>query len=307
MNHCELFIQYLKTEKRYSKHTLSSYQTDLKQFFKFCEQHAGKIPLGSISHRLIRKWIVSLLEAGLTTRSVNRKISTLKSFFKYLLRHNQISHNPLEKVSTPKTGKRLPAFVSEKGLKLLLSESTREVFAENFAGLRDRLIVELLYSTGLRLSELIGLKHNDIDWHRQLIGVTGKGNKQRQIPIPTQLPHTLKKYEQAKSTQFAGHPPSQHLLVSDKGNKLYPKLVYRKVHLYLSLISNNAQKSPHTLRHSFASHLLNHGADLNAIKKLLGHTTLAATQVYTHNSFEHLKSIYQKAHPRAANYKEDTL
>lgn len=235
------------------------------------------------------------MEKDFSSLSVNRKISTLKTFFKFLLRENNIKSNPMDKVISPKSSKKLPSFVEEAQIIKLLDEFS---FGDDFAGVRNKTIIEMFYNTGIRLSELIGIKHQDVDINNNTIKVLGKRNKERILPLQVSFIKSLRQYMEIKTSQF---PELQHdcFFVTDKGNKMYEKFVYRIVNKYLNFVTTIEKKSPHILRHTFATHMLNHGADLNTIKELLGHANLAATQVYTHNTFEKLKSIYKQAHPRA--------
>jgi len=252
---------------------------------------------GNADHFMIRSWLASLLDQSLSTRSVNRKIATLRSFYKYLLRKNVITVNPMLKVTAPKNAKPLPTFVKEQEMNRLMEDI---VFNEDFEGCRDKLIIQLFYTTGIRRAELINLRIDDINPKTMTIKVLGKRNKERIIPFPQSLTGTLEKYfshrEQLLSELKTSNP---FLFITGKGKQIYPKLVYRIVHKNLAYVSTNSKKSPHTLRHSFATSLLNHGADLNAVKELLGHANLTATQIYTHNTLGKLKYIYKHAHPRA--------
>lgn len=292
--HINSFLEYLQHERRYSKHTLLAYKTDLKQFEEFLKNAFEIEDLNKTTAAQIRSWIVLLLENKTTPRSVNRKLSSLKSFFKYLLQEELISKSPLLKISILKTPKKLPVFLEEQSTAKLFSG---EYFSNDFAGERDKLILEILYSTGIRLSELINLSENNIDFQRGTIKVLGKRNKERIIPVSQALANTLYSYINSKSKVFKSMDHN-FLMVSDKGEKLYPKFVYQKVNYYLGFISTASKKSPHVLRHTFATHMLNHGADLNAIKELLGHSSLSATQVYTHNTIQKLKDIHKRSHPK---------
>ncbi len=286
------FINFLQFEKRYSSHTITSYQNDLGQFEAFLKEVYTIDAFARVEHLHIRSWIVDLMDQNISTRSVNRKISTLKTFFKFLLKKGEIDKNPLVKVISPKTEKKLPEFVAEKQIHALLNDIP---FTDDFAGLRDKVILELLYATGMRLSELIGLTDDKIDWRKGSFKVLGKGNKERIIPVDKKLLELIEAYVHLRDQEFG---TSTALLVTDKGKPLYPKFVYRRVREALNKVTTLDKKSPHVLRHTFATLLLNEGADLNAIKELLGHASLAATQVYTHNSVEKLKEIHKKAHPR---------
>ena len=289
------FLQYIQYEKRCSLHTLTSYQTDLVQFEQFLDTvYEYKTP-ESATFPMIRSWIVSLVEEKKSPVSINRKIATLRTFYKYLQKKGTISTDPMLKVKALKVNKALPQFVDEQSLNQLLD--TFE-FSDDFAGLRDRLVMELLYGTGIRLAEMMHLQEPDIHAYEQTIKVTGKRNKQRVIPISKRLIDLIDKYKFVKKNTFLNNP-SSFLIVTDNGDKIYPMMVYRIVRKYLDLVTTVEKRSPHVLRHTFATHLLNKGADLNAIKDLLGHSSLAATQVYTHNSLEKLKTIFEQAHPKA--------
>lgn len=292
----DLFLAYLQFEKRFSSHTIKAYQTDLVQFNAFLQETYAIKQTNAIDHQHIRAWIIQLLEKQLTPRSINRKLSTLKSFFQFLMKKGKLEKNPMLKVIAPKVGKRLPAFVEEAPLKELLEDVP---FGDDFIGIRDRLIMDLFYQTGIRRSELIQLQIADIDFQGQAIKVLGKGNKERLIPINRDLRLQIEKYLALRKTTFPNILELGQLFLTKKGKPLYPKLVYNLVKGYLSIVTTQEARSPHILRHSFATHLSNNGADLNAIKELLGHSSLAATQVYTHNSIERLKQIYQQAHPKA--------
>jgi len=285
------FFNYLQFEKRYSPHTLISYKSDLEQFTIFCKLEFGLINISEADYNLIRAWIVSLANGDLETKSINRKLACLKSYYKFLLKRGLIASNPAQRVKTPKLKKRLPIFVEEKHMVDLLDSI---VFPDSFEGARDKLIVELLYGTGMRLAELIGLKENDISFFDSSIKVRGKGNKERIIPMHKQVQLAIENYNKLKSLTFLHQSEADYLICTDKGEKAYSMMVQRVVKKYLSLVSNAEKK-----RHSFATHMLNRGADLNAIKELLGHSSLAATQVYTHNSLDRLKSVFKQAHPKA--------
>ena len=284
------FIIYLSSEKRFSEHTVKSYTTDLKQFTTFlADEFQITDDIDEVRFQIIRTWIASLLEKGVNPRSVNRKISTLKSYFKFLIREGVIVENPMMKVVAPKSKKRLPVFIEEYQIESLLNEVQ---FEGGFIGERNKLIIELFYVTGIRLSELINIKISDIDFQNQLIKVLGKRNKERLIPLSSSVLVGLSNFiEKNQQNQF--------LFTNLDGKKLYTKLVYRLVNKCIGEISSVNKKSPHILRHTFATHMLNNGADINAIKELLGHANLSATQVYTHNTIEKLKTVYKQAHPRA--------
>jgi integrase/recombinase XerC len=299
------FIQYIKFEKRYSPHTVSAYQSDIEQFLLFINPPDSSIPVthpSQISHHDIRNWMVTLMDNKLLARSVNRKIATLRKYFKFLLQEGEITTNPTSRITAPKVPKNLPTVVDSDKLTGMLDgvmdAGETPLFGNNFAGLRDKLVIEMLFGTGMRLAEITGIKEVDIDLYEKTVKVLGKRNKQRIIPLNTELVHLLKQYIEAKKSENFNNK-SLTLLVTNKGADAYPKLIYLIVQKYLSHISTQNKKSPHVLRHTFATSLLNKGADLNAIKELLGHANLSATQIYTHNSVERLKSIYKQAHPKA--------
>lgn len=290
-----VFLKYLELEKRFSAHTIKAYQSDLLQFFAYLEETYSLTSILEVRHFHIRAWVVELMQNKITPRSINRKLSTLKTYFKFLKRRKEIQENPMLKVIAPKVGKRLPVVVKEIELENLFEKIN---FGEGYAAVRDEMIMEMLYSTGMRRSELINLTPNDLDFFNNQVKVLGKGNKERLIPFARPLADRLKNYLEIRNDEF-GLSTTESLFLTEKGKKMYPKLVYNLVKKYLSQITTVEQRSPHVLRHSFATHLSNNGADLNAIKELLGHSSLAATQVYTHNSIEKLKKVYQQAHPKA--------
>ena len=291
----DLFFKYLAFEKRYSPHTLLSYQTDLGQFMAYLAQTYQLSDPAAADHAIIRSWIVTLVQKDLDPRTVTRKIACLRSYYKFLMQQGRISKNPTLRLKPPKTAKKLPAFVPQEAFNIFLDAFA---FEDTLEGIRDKLILELLYGTGIRLAELIGISEADLNLATKTVKVTGKGNKERLVPLNDSLLATLQQYREKKKTAFPDNN-TEKLLVTTKALPLYPKLVYRIVKRYINLVSTSEKASPHVLRHSFATHLLNNGADLNAIKDLLGHASLAATQVYTHNSIEKLKSIFDKAHPKA--------
>jgi integrase/recombinase XerC len=290
------FLDYIAYEKRYSQNTLNAYRSDLDQFNVFISEQYNLDNISGADHQVIRSWIVSMMENGHTSRTVNRKITTLKSYFRFLVKEGLISENPMSRVIAPKTSQRLPAFVEQESMDTLFNNID---FGEGYPAERDRMIMELFYSTGMRLSELIGLKDEDIDLVKYSVKVTGKRNKQRIIPFSKNLATLLDGYMEAKRKAFTGGTQESFLFYTNKGEKLYPRMVQRIVHHYLDQVTTISKRSPHVIRHTFATHMLNNGADLNAIKEILGHANLAATQVYTHNTIEKLKSIYKQAHPRA--------
>jgi integrase/recombinase XerC len=289
------FLQYIQYEKRCSPHTLTSYRADLAQFSLYLNNFYECKEVENATFLMVRSWIVSLVEEKKNALSVNRKIATLRTFFKFLLRKGVIINDPMLKIKALKAPKPLPQFVDETSLNQLLD--TFE-FTDDFSGYRDRLLMELLYGTGIRLSEMIELEENEVNLYEQIIKVTGKRNKQRIIPISKRLSKLIEDYLVRKKSNFNNNATTL-LIVTDTGDKSYPMMVYRIVKKYLNLATTIEQRSPHILRHTFATHLLNKGADLNSIKDLLGHSSLAATQVYTHNSLEKLKTIFEQAHPKA--------
>jgi integrase/recombinase XerC len=289
------FIDYLKFEKRYSEHTIRSYHDDLIQFFEFIQNQFGNISLPEISSPFVRSWFASLKEQKLTAKSINRKISSLKSFFKYQMRVGLLEQTPMSNIISPKVSKRLPVYVEQNDIHTLFSYIE---FPDDWKGQTDKLLLIIFYNTGMRLSELVNIRENQIDYSNRSIKVLGKGNKERIIPLSPELVNQIKKYHNNKRKQLEKFD-SAFLLVNEKGKKLYTKYVYLAVKKYLTAITTIDKKSPHVLRHTFATHLTNSGADLNSVKELLGHSSLAATQVYTHNTIEKLKDIYKKAHPKA--------
>lgn len=295
VKHIDDFLSHLKFQKRYSQHTLLSYENDLRSFVDFIEVQYGAMPLDAVRSAMVRSWLASLKESGMVSKSINRKISALKSFFKFQLRQGLLVSSPMAGIIAPKIGKRLPQYVEQEQIETLF---TRVEFPDDWHGQTDRLILELLYQTGMRRAELIGLRESHIDHHYDQLKVLGKGNKERIIPVSRELITAIRDYIRQKQEKIPG-ADRQVLLVRPDGKKLYPRYVYNVVNAYLSLITTIDKKSPHILRHSFATHLTNRGADLNAVKELLGHSSLAATQVYTHNSIDKLKEVYKRAHPKA--------
>ncbi|MBL0144564.1 MAG: tyrosine-type recombinase/integrase [Chitinophagaceae bacterium] len=293
--HLHQFIQYLQFQKRYSQHTVLSYQTDLLAFFDYLQIQFATNNLSEIKPSFIRSWLAQLKEQGLQAKSINRKISSLKSFFKYQLKQQTITVSPMAIVVSPKVNKRLPSFIEEKDTNTLFSYVD---FPDTWAGKTDRLILQLLYNTGMRRAELLELKESQIDKYNSSIKVLGKGNKERIIPVSKEVITIADEYVIAKMKNIKVVDAGV-LLVNEKGKKLYPKYLYNVVKKYLTLVTTLKKRSPHVLRHTFATHLMNNGADLNAVKELLGHSSLAATQIYTHNTIEKLKDIHKKAHPKA--------
>jgi integrase/recombinase XerC len=288
------YLDYLKFAKRYSKHTVISYQTDLISFFDYVLTQYGETPLNQLSHIYIRSWLASLKDEGLTSKSINRKISSLKSFFKYQLKTGTIKQTPMVKIVSPKNEKRLPNFVADKDIKTLFEHVE---FPDTWQGQTERLLMLLFYNTGMRLSEVINLKDSQVNFASQALKILGKGNKERIVPVSPEILKEIKIYQQARNSLIINRPDL--LLMTEKGKPLAARSVYSSVKKYLSLVTTIEKRSPHVLRHTFATHLMNNGADLNAVKELLGHSSLAATQVYTHNTIEKLKNIYKKAHPKA--------
>jgi integrase/recombinase XerC len=287
------FLKNIESRKAYSEHTVVSYAADLKKFEAFCKETKQSSNPDYADSKLIRKWISSLKQSGLASRTVNRKIAALKSYYAYLLRNGLIEANPVENISNLRANKMLPDFIKQEALDLLLDG---QYFPDDFEGIRDRLIIEMLYATGMRRAEIIDLSISDIDMAQSRILVSGKGQKQRIVPYPSQLNARIKAYLELRKQHT---PEDTHFFITKKGKAAYPKLIYRSVRKYLVYITELKKKSPHILRHTYATHLLNNGADINAVKELLGHAGLSATQVYTHNTFERLTQIYKQAHPRA--------
>ncbi len=289
------FLNYIQFEKRYSQHTIISYQTDLLSFLDYLQVTYGGIDLNDLSHIYIRSWLASLKDAGMSAKTINRKISTLRSFFKYAIKMGLLDKTPMIKISAPKNEKRLPHFISENDISTLLNHVD---FGDDWKGKTDRLIIFLFYNTGIRLSELINLKVDGIDFSNNTIKVLGKGNKERVIPISAELIKEIKYYLEAKAKLSHKMQPPE-LFINEKNKKLASRTVYTSIEKWLSLVSTIEKRSPHVMRHTFATHLMNNGADLNAVKELLGHSSLASTQVYTHNTIDKLKKVYKQAHPKA--------
>lgn len=293
----ESFINYLRFEKRYSEHTVTAYETDLKQFGEYLESVEPGLEMTGADGDLIRGWLAELLEKGMSPSSVNRKLSSLKSFYIYLLRSSVIDTDPSRLVSGPKAGKRLPGFVREKEMERLfdLMESERD----GFAGWRDYIVVSLFYETGIRCSELTGLTDADVDFYNGCLKVTGKRDKQRIVPFGKRLSENIWSYMEVRDREFAGSEGCGRLVVSDRNTGLRHGEVYELVKKQLRRVVTMKKCSPHVLRHSFATAMLNHGADIETVKELLGHESVATTQIYTHTTFEELKKEYKQAHPRA--------
>ena len=289
------FLNYLAFQKRYSRHTVISYQNDLTAFFDFVTVEYNSPQLREISAAIVRSWLASLKQDKAASKTINRKISTLKSFFKYQLKMGLVEASPVASVSSLKISRRLPSFIEQNDMERLFSSVD---FPQTWEGRTHRLLLMIFYQTGMRLSELINLKESQIDKSNGAIKVLGKGNKERVIPVSNALLGEIGSYLEAKR-KFFRESTGIHLLISDKGKSLYPKYAYNIVKRYLGFVSTNERKSPHVLRHSFATHLTNNGADINAIKELLGHSSLASTQIYTHNSIDKLKEAHKLAHPKS--------
>ncbi len=291
--HLNLFYNYIQHEKRFSINTLTAYKTDLLQYFVYVEasDHASFTDVF-----LIRSWIVQLMDQKMDPRSVKRKITSLKTYFRFLIRENLIKDNPMSKIQSPKLAKKLPTIVREENISSLLD--SQDFFGTDFTGIRDKLVIEILFGTGLRLAELLSIKETDINWYESSVKILGKRSKERIVPLNKELVLLTKQYISVKKNESFDNNSSK-LIVTNTGSDAYAKLIYRIVQKYLSFITTQNKRSPHVLRHTFATSLLNNGADLNAIKELLGHSNLSATQIYTHNSVEKLKQIYKQAHPKA--------
>lgn len=291
----ESFLKFLQYEKRYSLHTILSYKNDLNQLILYLSDAEQNNDIAFTNHKIIRGWITHLISNGYSTKSVARKISTLKSYYKFLMREGFIETNPMNKVLSPKIEKKLPVFLEQESFNDFLD--TFE-YSNDFEGIRNRLILEMFYATGIRCSELINLETKNIDEDNCAIKVNGKRNKERIIPYSPALSLLIKKYGQQRS-KILMEIPNEFFFITKKGKPIYSRLAYRVVNQFLQYASTIEKKSPHILRHTYATHILNNGADLNAVKELLGHANLSATQIYTHNTFEKLKNSYKQAHPRA--------
>lgn len=293
------FQQYLSLEKRYSKHTLLSYQTDLDQLCTFLQNQYELNSWEEVEPVFLRSWLAELVGDGLTEATIRRKISSVRSFFRFLERRYGYTTGHAKVLTLPKLPQRLPTVVREKELEFLFETVA---FPDSYDGHRDRTILELFYTGGLRRAELIGITLDDLDFERMTIRIKGKGNKVRMLPLTRYMRGFLEHYLQVRADHWQG-VSERALFLTAKGKPLYPKAVYRIVNRYLSVVSNEKKRSPHVLRHSFATHLTDSGADINAVKELLGHSSLAATQIYTHNSIEKLKKSYLQAHPKARKTK----
>lgn len=288
------FLDYLRYERNYSEKTVLAYGEDISQLQEFAQEEIGEFNPLEVKPELVREWIVSLMDQGYTSTSVNRKLSSLRSFYKYLLRQGEVSVDPLRKITGPKNKKPLPSFLKESEMNKLLDDTD---FGEGFKGCRDRLIIEMFYATGMRLSELIGLDDKDVDFSASLLKVTGKRNKQRLIPFGDELKETMLEYVDIRNEMISGR--SDAFFVRENGERLYKNLVYNLVKRNLSKVVTLKKRSPHVLRHTFATTMLNNDAELGAVKEFLGHSSLATTEIYTHTTFEELKKVYKQAHPRA--------
>ena len=288
------FLDYLRYERNYSEKTVLAYGEDISQLKEFAQDEIGEFNPIEVKPELIREWIVSLMDKGYTSTSVNRKLSSLRSFYKFLLKRGEVVVDPLRKITGPKNKKPLPFFLKENEMDKLLDETD---FGEGFKGCRDHLIIEMFYATGMRLSELIGLDDVDVDFSASLLKVTGKRNKQRLIPFGEELKEEMRKYVDVRNGQI--QKVSDAFFVKENGERLYKNLVYNLVKRNLSKVVTLKKRSPHVLRHTFATTMLNNEAELGAVKELLGHSSLATTEIYTHTTFEELKKVYKQAHPRA--------
>lgn len=297
MTEREQFIQYLRYEKRYSPHTVSAYEQDLAQLSEYLSEQFLLTSLVEVNGGMIRSWMVDQADKQQSNRTINRKLSSFKAFFRFLKKKGLIAESPMLMIQSPKVPKRLPTFVESEKMDLLF---TPDMFPDDFSGRRDEMILSLLYASGMRLSELIGLRERDVDFDRMTLKVLGKRNKERFIPIGPNLKKELLAYLEIKHKRFPlVDTKDDFLIVTNTGTRAYAKMIYRITHHYISAVTTQKKRSPHVLRHTFATHMLNEGADLNAIKEILGHANLSATQVYTHNTIEKLKKIYKQAHPKA--------
>ncbi len=291
----EKFLEHISQVRRYASHTVLSYKNDLNQFELFLKVHFGMQDGHQAGPAMIRSWLAELSRRGVARSTFNRKASTLRSYYKYLEKSGVIEASPMLKINSLKKDRRLPVFVEEDKISALFEQTA---FGQDFKDLRDLLMLEMFYTTGMRLSELINMKHGDVDTQGLQLKITGKGNKERIIPMLGRVAGIFQAYCLEKAKKF-DKDAAQWVFVTDKGEKLYPVFVQRRVNHYLGKVTTRSKKSPHVIRHSFATHMLNHGADLNAIKELLGHSNLSATQVYTHNTIEKIKQVYKQAHPKA--------
>jgi integrase/recombinase XerC len=294
----EAFLNYLKFEKRYSSKTVESYKTDILQFFHFIKMEFELEDALQVKNNQVRAFVVQLVNDKRKPTSIKRKISALKSFYKYHQKIGKLKTNPADKINSPKIPERLPKFVEQQKINNLFEEPEK-YFKDTFEGMQEKLLIDVLYSTGMRRQELINLQWSDINFSSNQVKVTGKGNKQRLIPIGNELVNSLRIFQNTQINQLKNIPKAAYVFLTKDGNQLYPNYVYRTVKLHIGHCSTAEKKSPHVLRHSFATHMSNNGAKLNDIKELLGHASLASTQVYTHNTIEQLKEIYKLSHPKA--------
>ena len=295
MHYQESFLNYIKNEKRYALNTIIAYNKDIEQFYSFLSANYQTNDVLNVNHLMIKSWLVNLMENKISPRTINRKITTLKTFFKFLKKERIIAETPMNKIISPKTNKRIPVFVEKEKMNQLFDIIT---FENNYIDQRNKIIIELFYATGIRLTELVNIQIKDVDIYNSQLKVSGKRNKERIIPFSNKLKVILTQYIQLRTITFPDIQETSFFL-TEKGEKIYQKLVYRIVNYYLSIVTTISKKSPHVLRHTFATHMLDNGADLNAIKEILGHANLSATQIYTHNTIEKLKTIYKQAHPKA--------
>jgi integrase/recombinase XerC len=289
------FVDYLSLEKRFSGYTVRAYNDDITRFSVFLSTYKNDVNLLYSQQSVVREWVISLVNEGCSPRTLRRKIASLRAFYNYFIRNDKIKINPAEGLVLPKISKKLPEFLKESAIEGLFNN---DLFSSGFSGVRDKLVLELFYASGIRLSELVNLKITDIDLFSGEMRVIGKRNKERIIPLTQNINKLVTEYLNVRMNEFPQNT-SVYLIVTNKGLQVYPRLVQRMVEKYLSMSTTMEKKNPHMLRHTFATHMLNNGADLNAVKELLGHANLAATEIYTHNTYEKLKSIYKQAHPRA--------
>jgi integrase/recombinase XerC len=289
------FVNYLSIEKRFSGYTVRAYNDDIFRFSVFLKTHKNNDDVILASQAEVRDWIIYLVNEGCSPRTLRRKVASLSAFYNFFIRKDKIKVNPAVGLVLPKLNKKLPEFIKESAIEDLLDNN---LFTDDFPGVRDKFVIELLYATGIRLSELVNLKQSDIDLYKGEMRVLGKRNKERIIPMTQNIVRLMKEYTEVRNNFFHQNT-SDYLIVTDKGLQIYPRMIQRLVKKYLTLTTTMEKKNPHMLRHTFATHMLNNGADLNAVKELLGHANLAATEIYTHNTYEKLKSIYKQAHPRA--------
>jgi integrase/recombinase XerC len=296
MNTLKRFINYIKVEKRYSDHTVRAYSDDLEQFIRYLGINHGINDLLAVNHQMVRQWVVFLLNESAVPRTLRRKAASLNSFYKFCLRNQLITVNPANGLILPRLNKSIPDFIKESSIAVLFDAAA---FSDDFPGNRDKIVLELFYATGMRLAELVGLNTSSIDLEKGEIRIHGKRNKERIVPLTVNLMNLLPGYLEERSKCMRSAGIHDKLIVTDNGNPAYPRMIQRMVRKYLTQSTTLEKRSPHLLRHTFATHMLNRGADLNAVKELLGHANLAATEIYTHNTYEKLKSIYKQAHPRA--------